>query len=115
MLKAGGKMADSGSVLFNFRRQGLVFVKANGCSEEQVCAAFFCGPWVPLAAGIQPGSRLAAARGGAGNITSRPPSILWRPLQVIDVAMEAGAEDVQTTEGEDGEFAGFKVCICSAV
>ena len=39
MLKAGGKMADSGSVLFNFRRQGLVFVKADGCSEEQVCVA----------------------------------------------------------------------------
>ena len=34
---------------------------------------------------------------------------LWHPLQVIDAAMEAGAEDVQTTEGEDGEFAGFKV------
>lgn len=29
--------------------------------------------------------------------------------QVIDAAMEAGAEDVQTTEGEDGECAGFKV------
>ena len=39
VLKAGGKMADSGSVLFNFRRQGLVFVQANGCSEEQVCLA----------------------------------------------------------------------------
>ena len=36
VIKTGGKMADSGSVLFNFRRQGLVFIPANGCSEEQV-------------------------------------------------------------------------------
>ena len=36
MTKAGGKMADSGSVLFNFRRQGQVYVRVDGASEEQV-------------------------------------------------------------------------------
>ena len=29
--------------------------------------------------------------------------------QVMDAAMEAGAEDVQTDEGEGGEVEGFKV------
>ena len=32
--KAGGKMADSGSVLFNFQRQGLVFVRGQHSEEE---------------------------------------------------------------------------------
>lgn len=34
IVKAGGKMADSGSVVFNFQRCGLVFV--NSSSEEEV-------------------------------------------------------------------------------
>ncbi len=33
--KSGCKMADSGSVLFNFERQGLLFVPA-GISEDEV-------------------------------------------------------------------------------
>jgi transcriptional/translational regulatory protein YebC/TACO1 len=37
-VKAGGKMADSGSVMFNFRRAAQVLVRANGTSEEQVRA-----------------------------------------------------------------------------
>ncbi|KAK9822451.1 hypothetical protein WJX81_001800 [Elliptochloris bilobata] len=36
--KSGCKMADSGSVLFNFQRQGLLFVPA-GVSEDQVFEA----------------------------------------------------------------------------
>jgi hypothetical protein len=34
VVKAGGKMADSGSVLFNFQRRGVVFVRCQ--SEEEV-------------------------------------------------------------------------------
>ncbi|CAL8466478.1 g6014 [Coccomyxa elongata] len=37
IVKAGGKMADSGSVVFNFQRCGLVFV--NSSSEEEVMDA----------------------------------------------------------------------------
>lgn len=33
--KAGGKMADPGSVMFNFQRQGQVFVSSEA-SEDQV-------------------------------------------------------------------------------
>ena len=32
--KAGGKMADPGSVMFNFQRQGLVFVGAEASEDE---------------------------------------------------------------------------------
>ena len=35
VMKAGGKMADPGSVMFNFRRQGQVFVSSEA-SEDQV-------------------------------------------------------------------------------
>ena len=42
-------------------------------------------------------------------MSARSSSAGVAPLQVIDAAMEAGAEDVQATEGEDGECAGFKV------
>lgn len=37
IVKAGGKMADSGSVLFNFQRQGLLLV--TGATEEEVVGA----------------------------------------------------------------------------
>lgn len=37
--KAGGKMADPGSVMFNFQRQGQVFVRAEA-SEDQVVTSF---------------------------------------------------------------------------
>ena len=36
MVKAGGKMADSGSVLFNFQRQGEIYIKGNASREEEV-------------------------------------------------------------------------------
>jgi hypothetical protein len=39
--KAGCKMADSGSVLFNFERQGLLFVPA-GISEDEVSLVVLC-------------------------------------------------------------------------
>lgn len=35
VMKAGGKMADPGSVMFNFQRQGQVFVSSEA-SEDQV-------------------------------------------------------------------------------
>ena len=39
VVKAGGKMADSGSVLFNFQRQGEIYVKGNASTEDEVCTA----------------------------------------------------------------------------
>ena len=36
VVKGGGKMADSGSVLFNFQRQGEVYVKGDASTEEEV-------------------------------------------------------------------------------
>ena len=36
VVKGGGKMADSGSVLFNFQRRGEVYVKGNANTEEEV-------------------------------------------------------------------------------
>ena len=40
VVKAGGKMADSGSVLFNFQRQGEIYVKGTASTEDEVCASF---------------------------------------------------------------------------
>ena len=40
VVKAGGKMADSGSVLFNFQRQGKIYVKGNASKEEEVWVSF---------------------------------------------------------------------------
>ena len=36
VVKGGGKMADSGSVLFNFQRRGEVYVKGDASTEEEV-------------------------------------------------------------------------------
>ena len=44
--KAGCKMADSGSVLFNFQRQGLLFVPAD-LSEEKACPYRCSNPTLP--------------------------------------------------------------------
>ena len=41
VMKAGGKMADPGSVMFNFQRQGQVFVSCEA-SEDQVHASKLC-------------------------------------------------------------------------
>lgn len=43
VMRAGGKMADPGSVMFNFQRQGQVFVSPEA-SEDQVhiCCAILC-------------------------------------------------------------------------
>lgn len=60
--KGGGKMADSGSVLFNFSRTGLVVV--SGDEDEDV---------------------------------------------VFDAAIEAGAQDVQKEEGDEGREEGYRV------
>lgn len=35
IVKGGGKMADSGSVLFNFQRQGQIYVKGSAATEEE--------------------------------------------------------------------------------
>lgn len=40
--KAGGKMADPGSVMFNFHRQGLVFVEPSA-DEEKVPSYLLIG------------------------------------------------------------------------
>lgn len=45
--KAGGKMADPGSVMFNFQRQGQVFVSAEA-SEDQVMTDVLLGQLVFL-------------------------------------------------------------------
>ncbi|CAL5229087.1 g12345 [Coccomyxa viridis] len=63
IVKGGGKMADSGSVLFNFQRRGEIYVKGNASTEEEV----------------------------------------------MDAAMDAGADDVQPATGDDDEVTGFKV------
>ncbi|CAK0785066.1 hypothetical protein CVIRNUC_008271 [Coccomyxa viridis] len=63
VVKAGGKMADSGSVLFNFQRQGEIYVKGTASTEDEV----------------------------------------------IDAAMEAGADDVHAAKGEEDAIEGFKV------
>ena len=36
IVKGGGKMADSGSVLFNFQRRGEIYVKGDASTEEKV-------------------------------------------------------------------------------
>ena len=36
VVKGGGKMADSGSVMFNFQRQGQIYVKGSASTEEEV-------------------------------------------------------------------------------
>ena len=138
VVKAGGKMADSGSVLFNFKRAAQVLVRADGASEEQVGRL----PWFVIArypfqapTGMQPDkhahnstssvptavslgvsaylTRRAAARLAAGNNqVARPAGNGEKGCclrQVIDAAMEAGAEDVQPAEGEEGHVEGFRV------
>lgn len=41
--KGGGKMADPGSVMFNFKRQGLVLVRGPGLDEDTVSGG--CQGW----------------------------------------------------------------------
>ena len=36
VVKGGGKMADSGSVLFNFQRRGEIYVQGSAATEEEV-------------------------------------------------------------------------------
>ena len=36
VVKGGGKMADSGSVLFNFQRRGEIYVQGSASTEEHV-------------------------------------------------------------------------------
>ena len=42
IVKGGGKMADSGSVLFNFQRRGEIYVKGNASTEEEVPPCSSC-------------------------------------------------------------------------
>lgn len=46
--KAGGKMADPGSVMFNFQRQGQVFVSAEASEDQVVTNTLFSQPVVSL-------------------------------------------------------------------
>jgi hypothetical protein len=89
--KGGGKMADAGSVMFNFQRAGVIIVEPT-LSEDEVhaCAA-------PVAMHV-------AEMSPAG-----VPVVSVRSLQaqVLDVAADAGAEDVQPVV-EDSELTGFK-------
>ena len=42
VVKGGGKMADSGSVMFNFQRQGQIHVKGSASTEEEVSCKTTC-------------------------------------------------------------------------
>lgn len=40
--KSGGKMAEQGSVAFNFKRQGVVMLQGDGLTEDQVGRRCLC-------------------------------------------------------------------------
>lgn len=106
--KAGGKVADPGSVLFNFARQGLIMVDAAEGEGGKEGGRRAVG-WRASAA-----SRVTVA-GGRPSCqrclahTLPPPPPLAGEDKVFEAAMDAGAADIQQATDDDGTLTGFKV------
>ncbi len=76
--KAGGKMAEQGSVAFNFKRQGVVMLQGEGLTEDQV--------------GDGGGAHLYT------HVCIHTHQTHTLTNQVFETAMEVGADDVQPVD-----------------
>ena len=113
-----GKVAESGSVLFSFRRQGLVRV-GPGHTEDEVRGHRLtpsCARLLPSWAACNSGSVVAPSVStfvAACSLALGTSPCLMPPhtcVQVFEAAMDAGAEDVEAAESdEDGVPTDFKV------
>ncbi len=118
-----GKVAESGSVLFSFRRQGLVRVGPSHTEDEARprMPLLFCVQCPVSGAQSCPDCRVCLASSCVSTLLCCIVSAVMLPaaailmdvlplLQVFEAATDAGAEDVEAAEpDEEGASSGFKV------